>query len=108
MLTSIYNERTNVKIYFIFIIEGRHLRSCLPGLSRKVDIRRDGTPSHCKWCWNFIEVTQTAKKYEDAFGRVKENRPLKYKRIRNDFEEELRRKLRREVEALQPDRRGGE
>jgi hypothetical protein len=73
----------------------------------KVDIRRDGAPSHCKWCWNFLEVTQTAKKFEDPFGRIKETRPLKYKRITNNFEEELRRKLRREVEAMQPDRRGG-
>ena len=79
----------------------------------KLDMRRDGRRPHCKWCWSFIEVIQKREKFEDPMGRVHETRPLKYKRVRNKFEEELRRKLRHELEesplsCLEPDQRGGE
>jgi hypothetical protein len=74
----------------------------------KIDIRRDGTKDHCKWCWSFIEVLQKRDQYTDAMGRVKEKRPLKYRAKRNQFEEDLRKKLRNELEGFPPDQRGGE
>ncbi len=60
----------------------------------KIEIKR--LPPHCKWCWTFIEILQKPKHFENVMGREETTGFLKVKPKRNKFEEELRRKLRRE------------
>jgi hypothetical protein len=91
-----------------FLIERFGFRCDHP--EKKISIRRDGTQDHCIWCWTFIDVIQKRETFTNPMGRVIENRAMKYKPIRNQFEEDLRRMLRHEdeTEGLQPDKRGGQ
>jgi hypothetical protein len=59
----------------------------------KIGMRRDGSNPHCKWCWRFVEITQTSKTNVNAFGRVQETRPMKFKITENQFEDDLRQML---------------
>ena len=65
----------------------------------KIEIKR--TPPHCRWCWTFLEILQKPKTFEDPMGREQKIGSLKVKAKRNKFEEELRRKLRREAVTVE-------